>query len=242
MYIFPSIDIKDGKVVRLIQGDYDRKIEYPQDPIDVARSYADAGSVWLHMIDLDGAKTGKACNAAVIEQVLKATDLKVQVGGGVRTEQTIRQLLEAGAERVIIGTRSLEDWQWFRTVVGDDANAGAIVLGMDAREGMLASRGWTAQTDISAVELAGKVSDWPLAAIVYTDIARDGMLTGPNFDQTERLARATNIPVIASGGIGCLDDVRRLAELPLAGIIIGRALYEAKVDLAEAIEAIQSVS
>ncbi len=235
MEIFPAIDLKDGKVVRLIQGDYNRQIDYSTEPEQVARSYVDAGSRWIHIVDLDGAKTGSVYNFGVLERILKVGDVKIQVGGGIRSQRVIKQFLDAGASRVIIGTRSVEDWEWFHDMVHDAEFAGKIVLGLDARDGKLASHGWTKQTNILATDLARKVSRWPLAAIVYTDIARDGMLTGPNFDQLELMTKATSVPVIASGGVGTIEDVRRLKEFSIAGIIIGRALFEGKVDLKEAI-------
>ncbi|NLX05164.1 MAG: 1-(5-phosphoribosyl)-5-[(5-phosphoribosylamino)methylideneamino]imidazole-4-carboxamide isomerase [Phycisphaerae bacterium] len=235
MDILPSIDIRDGKVVRLIQGDYDQQIDYDRSPVDVASQFAQAGAAWLHMVDLDGAKTGQVYNTAVIRDVLNSTDLKVEVGGGVRNQRTIQRLLDAGADRVIIGTRSLEDWEWFTEIVHDPDFREKIVLGMDARDGLLAAHGWTKQTKLAAVDLARKVSKWPLAAIVYTDIAKDGMLAGPNFEQVELVAKSTDVPVIASGGVTSLEDVERLKDLPVAGAIIGRAFYEGKIDLAEAV-------
>lgn len=237
MDILPAIDVRDGKVVRLLQGDYDQQIDYAPEPVEVARGFVEAGASWLHMVDLDGAKTGTTYNTDTIRHVLSAVDIRVQIGGGIRTQRAIKTLLDAGAARVIIGTRSIEDFEWFKDTVHEAEFASKIVMGMDARNGKLATRGWTEQTKVSAVDVAEKVSPWPLAAIVYTDIARDGMLTGPNIDQIEVLAKATDIPVIASGGVTSLDDLHRLAELPIAGAIIGRALYEGTIDLAEAIAA-----
>jgi len=237
MEIFPAIDIKAGKVVRLVRGDYDQQIDYPADPVDVAGGFLDAGADWLHVVDLDGARTGTTSNTDTIKKILGSVELKVQIGGGIRTRRSIMQLLDAGATRVIIGTRSLEDWDWFRDTVHQQALAGKIVLGIDARDGKLAVRGWTEQTDVAAVDVASRVRGWALAAIVYTDISRDGMLAGPNLDRTQEIAESTDVPVIASGGVTSIDDVRRLTALPVAGAIIGRALYEGKIDLAEAIRA-----
>jgi phosphoribosylformimino-5-aminoimidazole carboxamide ribotide isomerase len=240
MEIFPAIDIKDGKVVRLIQGDYDQQIDYSTEPDQVAKSFLEAGTTWLHIVDLDGAKTGTVYNLAVLEKILKVGRVKIQIGGGIRSQRIIQKLLDAGAERVIIGTRGIEDWEWFEELVHDSDFAGRIVLGLDARNGKLASHGWTQQTKILAVDIAAKVSRWPLAAIVYTDIAKDGMLAGPNFEQTELVAKSTDIPVIASGGVSSLEDVRKLTALPLGGIIIGRALYEGKMNLADAIALVKA--
>ncbi len=240
MEIFPAIDIKDGKVVRLIQGDYAQQIDYSTEPDQVAKRFLEAGATWLHMVDLDGAKTGTVYNLAVLEKILKVGQMKIQIGGGIRSQRIIKKLLEAGAERVIIGTRGIEDWEWFKELVHDPEFAGRIVLGLDARNGKLASHGWTQQTKILAVDIAAKVSKWPLAAIVYTDIAKDGMLAGPNFEQTELVAKSTDIPIIASGGVSSLEDVQKLTPLPLGGIIIGRALYEGKINLADAIALVKA--
>jgi phosphoribosylformimino-5-aminoimidazole carboxamide ribotide isomerase len=239
MEIFPAIDLRDGKVVRLVQGDYDQQINYAAQPAEMARSFVAAGTNWIHVVDLDGAKTGTTYNFDVLKEILQVGDVKIQVGGGIRSQRVIQKFLEAGASRVIIGTRGIEDWEWFEEVVYSPEFAGRIVLGLDAKDGKLASHGWTKVTKLRATDVAEKVSDWPLAAIVYTDIARDGMLTGPNVEQLELMTEATDVPIIASGGIGSIEDVKRLKDLPIAGIIIGRALYEGKVDLAEAIEAVR---
>jgi phosphoribosylformimino-5-aminoimidazole carboxamide ribotide isomerase len=174
-------------------------------------------------------------NLAVIEKIIRKSGLHVQVGGGIRSEQSLRAVLACGARRAIVGTAALEAWAWFDDLVHQPRHRGRIGLALDAREGMLAGRGWTQTTARRAVEVAGAVVGWPLGVIVYTDISRDGMLTGPNVEATAQVAAATNVPVIASGGVGCIDDVRRLAKLPIEGIIIGRALYDKKVDLAEAV-------
>jgi len=239
--ILPAIDLKDGKVVRLIQGDYDQQINYELEPEEVAKSFIEAGAKWIHVVDLDGAKTGNVYNFDVLKRILAVGQIKVEVGGGIRSKRIIQKLLEAGASRVIIGTRALEDWEWLEEVACDPDFREKIVLGLDAKNGMLASHGWTKVTHLKATDVAAKVTDWPLAAIVYTDIARDGMLTGPNIEQLELLIRATDVPIIASGGVGSLEDVRKLTELSLAGIIIGRALYEGKVNLTEAIEIVKNV-
>jgi phosphoribosylformimino-5-aminoimidazole carboxamide ribotide isomerase len=237
--ILPAIDLRDGNVVRLIQGDYDKQINYDSKPTQMANSFVAAGAKWIHVVDLDGAKGGEVYNFDVLKQILQTGNVNIEVGGGIRSEEIIRKLLDAGATRVIIGTRGIEDWDWFKSIVFTPEFAGKIVLGLDAKDGMLASHGWTQVTELRAIDIAAKVSDWPLAAIVYTDIARDGMLTGPNVEQLELMCQATKVPIIASGGIGSVDDVRKLKHLPIAGIIIGRALYEGSVDLKEAISAVQ---
>ena len=226
MHLFPSIDLRDGQVVRLVQGDYDRQMTYSTDALTQAQTYADAGATWLHLVDLNGSRTGVMKHMAVLEGICRRTPLKVEVGGGVRTTETIDQLLAAGVERVILGTAALEDWAWFEGLMDEQAYRGRIVLGLDARAGRLAVSGWEVAIESTALDIAEVVSDWPLAAIVYTDIARDAMMGGANIEATDQLARATKVPVVASGGVGSLDDLKALRRLPIQGAIVGRALYE----------------
>jgi len=235
MQILPAIDLRSGKCVRLLQGDYSRQIDYSDDPVSVAQSFEQAGARWLHVVDLDGAREGRLCNLSVIERIIKATSLQLEVGGGLRNVSVIESLLAAGVARCVVGTKALEDWPWFEALVQRPACHQRIALGLDAREGRLAVRGWTIEMQETAAQIAGRVGDWPLAAIIYTDIARDGMLAGPNVEATLHLAQCSRIPVIASGGVTCMDDVRRLVELPLLGMIIGRAIYEKQIDLTEVI-------
>jgi phosphoribosylformimino-5-aminoimidazole carboxamide ribotide isomerase len=235
MEILPAIDLLQGKCVRLVQGRYDRVIDYESDPLDVARRFCAAGATWLHVIDLDGARDGKVANIGSLRKVVEQTQARVEFGGGVRDEETIRAALEAGAARVIVGTRALEDTDWFRGVVHKPDYVNRIALGLDARLGRLATRGWTCDTERTAVSVAEAVADWPLANIVYTDIGRDGLLLGPNVEAIRLMASRSTVPVIASGGVTDLDDVRRLAGLNLAGIVIGRALYEETLELGEAL-------
>lgn len=235
MEIIPAIDLRSGRCVRLLQGNYDRQIDYGAKPVDMARAFQRAGARWVHVVDLDGAREGRLENLETIKSVVDGADLKVEVGGGIRDEQTVDTLLAAGVQRVIIGTQALRDWTWFEALVHKPGHERRIALGLDAREGRLAVKGWMEQTDRSAVDVARQVADWPLAAIIYTDIARDGMLLGPNVDAMEEMAGASKVPVVASGGVSDLNDVRRLAKLPIAGMIIGRAIYEGRIDLAEAI-------
>jgi phosphoribosylformimino-5-aminoimidazole carboxamide ribotide isomerase len=234
--ILPSVDLRAGKVVRLKQGDYDRQINYTVDPLDVARSYADAGARWIHIVDLDGAKEGRCVQTELIGQIIRAAGLQAQVGGGVRSTEDVARLLDAGAARVVVGTKALQDWKWFEALVHSSTCRGKITLALDARDGVVATHGWTEASGIRAVDLARKVSDWPLAAILYTDVAKDGMLQGPNFEQTQQLARAGKIPVIASGGVGSVEHIRHGAQLDIWGIVVGRSLYEGTVDLKEALQ------
>jgi phosphoribosylformimino-5-aminoimidazole carboxamide ribotide isomerase len=238
MVIIPSIDLRGGKVVRLQQGDYGRQLDYDVDPIATATSFAGAGATWVHVVDLDGAKEGRIIQADAVGRIARSLpdSTKLQCGGGVRTTDDVAMLLANGVQRVVVGTRAVEDWPWFDTLCHDGQFANRIVLALDARDGMVASRGWTHTSALSAVDLAKKVAGWPVAAILYTDVARDGMLTGPNFAQTRKLAESTNIPIIASGGVGSLDHVRQLKTLPIWGAIIGRSLYEGRVRLDDALK------
>ena len=238
MEILPAIDLRNGKCVRLIQGDYQREIHYSNVPAEIAAGFARAGAKWIHIVDLDGARSGRVENLPAIKAIIKAVDISVEVGGGIRSSDDIRELLEAGAARVILGTAALEDWSWFEALVQRPDLAHKLSLGLDARQGRLATHGWTDQTQQSALEIAQRVQGWPLAAINYTDISRDGMLAGANLEATEKLAQATDIPVIAAGGITRLADVVALTKLPLAGMIIGRALYEGSISLSEALRII----
>jgi phosphoribosylformimino-5-aminoimidazole carboxamide ribotide isomerase len=237
MIVIPSIDLRQGKVVRLQQGDYSRQLNYDVDPIQTAKAFAAAGATWLHIVDLDGAKEGRPIQTSLISQIASATPLKVQVGGGIRRHEDIDLLLQSGVKRVVIGTKAMEDWPWFDSLAHDPAYENRLILAVDAKEGKIAIRGWTQTTGRTAVEVATQISDWPLAAILYTDVAKDGMLTGPNIEQTRALAQSGKIPVIASGGVGTLDHIRQLAALNLFGAIVGRSLYEGSLDLKSALTA-----
>ncbi len=241
MHILPAIDLLHGKCVRLVQGRYDRVIEYEDDPVAVARRFLDQGATWLHVVDIQGARIGDIANLDALEKLAR-TGAQIEFGGGVRDEQAIQTALDAGATRVIIGTRALEDWDWFREVVHQPRFIQKISLGLDARLGKLATHGWTRETEKTAPELAQEVSDWPLATICYTDIGRDGMLLGPNIDAIRDLAAVSAVPVVASGGVTDLDDVRRLAQINLEGVVIGRAIYEETISLPEAIRIAQGQS
>ncbi|MBI4578817.1 MAG: 1-(5-phosphoribosyl)-5-[(5-phosphoribosylamino)methylideneamino]imidazole-4-carboxamide isomerase [Planctomycetes bacterium] len=236
MDILPAIDLREGKCVRLLQGDYNQQIDYSNEPVAVAKQFEQAGARWLHLVDLDGAREGRLRNLPVLEQILRQTKLKLEVGGGLRDTATIEDLLSAGVGRCVVGTQALEDWAWFESLVHTPAMKDKIALGLDTRQGRLAVRGWTEERRETALQLAERVADWPLAAIIYTDIARDGMLLGPNMEAIKSLAEYSTVPVIASGGVTDIEDVKRLIRLPLLGIIIGRAIYEKQLDLAEAVQ------
>lgn len=234
MDIIPAIDLLGGKCVRLVQGRYDRVIHYERDPLEVAEAFLSAGARRLHVVDLDGARSGEMANLAALKRLV-ATGARIEFGGGVRDERAVSAALSAGAESVIVGTRALEDWAWFTSIVHNDAFKGRIALGLDARLGKLVVRGWTQEVHRTAVEVAEALHDWPLASIVYTDVGRDGMLLGPNVEAIRGLAAISPIPVVAAGGVTDLDDVRRLSQLNLGGVVIGRAIYERTIDLKAAI-------
>ena len=233
--IVPSIDLRGGKVVRLKQGDYQRQVNYDVDPFQTARAFSEAGAHWMHVVDLDGAKEGRPVQTELIARLIASTGLRVEVGGGVRSTQDVQRLIDAGAARVVVGTKAIEDWPWFESLAHDPAFAHKLVLALDAKDGVVATRGWTQASSRAAVDVAKQVSEWPLAAVLYTDVSKDGMLQGPNLHHTRLLAEAGKVPVIASGGVGNIGHIRQLLALPVWGAIVGRSLYEGTLDLREAI-------
>jgi phosphoribosylformimino-5-aminoimidazole carboxamide ribotide isomerase len=237
MRIYPAIDLLGGKAVRLKQGDYHQKTVFSDNPVEVATDFARAGARFLHVVDLDGAKSGRRRNNPMLAKILEAVgmDMAVQTGGGIRTETAARDLVRIGCDRVIMATRVLQAFATFGALVLSDALVGKVALGIDARDGKIATDGWLRDSGVDALELARRVAGLPLAAIVYTDIGRDGMMAGVNLAAYEQMLAVADVPVIASGGVTTLEDVRQLCRLPLGGIIIGRALYEGSIDLAEAI-------
>jgi phosphoribosylformimino-5-aminoimidazole carboxamide ribotide isomerase len=239
--LFPAIDLKNGLAVRLEQGDMARATVFNRDPAEQARIFAAQGFQYLHLVDLDGAFAGRPMNAAAVERILAAVQIPVQLGGGIRDRATIEAWLGKGVTRVIIGTAAVRDPALVKEAAG--AFPGRIVVGLDARDGKVAVDGWAATSELSAFELARRFEDAGVAAIVYTDVARDGMLKGLNLDATIALADAVSIPVIASGGFASIDDVRALLAAraqKLAGAIVGRALYDGRLDAAEAINLIRT--
>ena len=235
MDVIPAIDLRDGKCVRLIQGQYDRQITYKDDPAEQAREFAADGAQWLHVVDLDGAKAGKPVNTESIAAIAKLGLLKVEVGGGLRDEASIRQLLDMGVTRVIIGTKAVSDFEWFSEMA--EKFAGRVVLGLDARGAMVATHGWLEDSNQTLLEFAAQADKLPLAAIIYTDIAKDGMLTGPNIERTQELVQAVDTPVVASGGVKEADDIRNLKPIGVAAVIAGRSLYEGTLTLKQALAA-----
>jgi phosphoribosylformimino-5-aminoimidazole carboxamide ribotide isomerase len=235
MDVIPAIDLRDGNVVRLIQGQYDRQIMYRDDPAEQARQFHADGASWLHIVDLDGAKEGMPVNTGIITAIAQLGLLKVEVGGGIRSEASIRQLLDAGVTRVIIGTKAVSDFEWFSDMAR--RFKGRLVLGLDARGATVATHGWIENSAQTMLEFAAQADKLPLAAIIYTDIAKDGMLTGPNIERTRSLVQAVKTPVIASGGVREVGDIRKLKPIGVAGVIVGRSLYEGTLDLKEALAA-----
>jgi phosphoribosylformimino-5-aminoimidazole carboxamide ribotide isomerase len=240
MQVIPAIDLRGGFCVRLRQGDYRQETVFGDDPAAMAALWEAEGATRIHLVDLDGAKSGRPVNVEAVRAILKRVNVPCQLGGGVRDRATIAAWLDAGVERVIVGTQALKDPAWFRAM--SQEYPARLVLGLDAREGRVATAGWLDVSSVEATALAEQFDDLPLGGVVYTDIACDGMLTGPNLVATEALARRLKTPVIASGGVGSLEDLERLAALPVAACIVGRALYDGRFRLSEARERAGDVS
>ncbi len=239
MDVIPAIDLLEGRCVRLYQGDYQQSQVYNENPVEVARQWADEGATRLHLVDLDGAKQGHPVNLDTIEAIVRAISIPVQVGGGLRDRQSVAQLIELGVDRTIVGTVAVEN----PTLVQELCQAfpGKIAVGIDARNGKVATRGWLETSEVLATDLAQQMAEFGVSAIIYTDIHRDGTLQGPNREALRELAQYINIPVIASGGVSSLSDVLGLLALEpmgVTGVIIGKALYTGDVSLTEAVRAV----
>jgi phosphoribosylformimino-5-aminoimidazole carboxamide ribotide isomerase len=238
MILYPAIDLKDGQAVRLLRGEMDAATVFNDDPAAQARSFQEAGCEWIHLVDLNGAFAGHPVNAQAVEAILAAITVPAQLGGGIRDLATIESWLDRGLARVILGTVAVEDPDLVRAAA--KAFPGQVAVGVDARAGKVATRGWAEETDVEVTELAKQFEDAGVSALIYTDIDRDGAMGGPNVAATEALARAVAIPVIASGGVSSLDDLRALrATGVIAGAISGRALYDGAIDLGDALRAMQ---
>ncbi len=235
MIIIPAIDLKDGQCVRLLQGKKDLSTTYSDNPVEVARRWVSFGARLIHIVDLDGAFTGNQKNRDTVRAIREAVDVDLELGGGIRDMEGIRNWIELGINRVILGTVAVKNPELVKQASGEFP--GKILIGIDAKDGMVAVKGWEEVTELDAFELAKKMENFNVAGIIYTDISRDGMLTGPNIEATRKMVESVSIPVIASGGISSIDDIKRLKEIPgLWGAITGKALYTGKLDLREAIE------
>jgi len=239
--IYPSIDIRGGRCVRLVQGDYNRETVYHENPLEVALSWEAEGAAWIHVVDLDGAKEGKPVNDALIGEIARAVRVPVQTGGGLRTERDVERLLELGVSRVVLGTAAIEDRPFVERVLKTYGDK--VAIGIDARNGYVATRGWLETSEVKAEELAVQLAERGAKTFIFTDISRDGMMRGPNVEAVVALARASGQSVIASGGVSRLDDLERLAQHAsdgVAGAIVGKALYTGDIRLREAIERIRT--
>ena len=240
MDIYPAVDIKDGKCVNLIRGEFDRSTVFDDSPVNAALRWAEAGASWIHVVDLDGARAGRPVNGETVRQIVESTGCRIQLGGGIRNFRDIEDVLALGIERAILGTAAVENLELVQTAAS--AFPGHVAVGLDTRAGKLATHAWTSDTGILAADLAAQVAAAGAAALIHTDIERDGMLSGANVAASAALAGSVDIPVIVSGGVSSLEDVRRAALAGLGGVIIGRALYTGGIDLQSAIEAVHSVS
>lgn len=237
MMIIPAIDIKNGKCVRLLQGRMDAETVFSNDPSAMARQWEDQGAEMLHVVDLNGAIEKSPQNLPSIQKIVQAVHIPVQLGGGIRDLKTIRQYFNIGISKVVIGTEAIRNPQLVRQACKD--HPGSIVVGIDARKGRVAIEGWTLNTDILAIDLARQFEDCGVTAINFTDIHRDGMQTGPNIEETRQIAEAVRIPIVASGGVSSLEDIRNLLPLSksgVIGVITGKALYSGTLNLKEAME------
>ncbi len=243
MIFFPAIDLKDGNCVRLYQGDMDQATVFSDDPAAQARAFQDAGCEWVHLVDLNGAFEGKPVNAAAVTGILAALDIPVQLGGGIRNMATIDDWLARGVRRVILGTVALTDPDLVKAAC--KAHPGRVAVGIDARDGLVAVEGWAEVSELTALELAKRFEDAGVAAIIFTDIGRDGVMQGPNLQATLDLARAVSIPVIASGGVSSMADLEDLKAQGgglLEGVISGRAVYDGKIDLPAAVKLLKDAA
>ena len=234
MKIFPAIDIKDKKCVRLIKGDFKNKTEYETSPTDQAGKLKDHGFRNLHIVDLDGALTGKTVNLDIIQEIVRKYDLKIEIGGGIRTHNNIKQYIDAGAEKVILGSGAVKNKEFLKDACSKFKNK--IALGLDAKDGNLFVSGWKENLNIKTIDFLKEVNDFGVSRIIYTDINRDGMKTSPNFEETVKIAEISNCPVVISGGVSSISDIKKAKELnnkKIEGIIVGKAIYDGDIKLNE---------
>ena len=241
MKILPAIDIKDKKCVRLIRGDFENKTEYKMSPVQQAEKYNDYGFRNLHIVDLDGALTGETVNLNIIQEIVKKFDLKIEVGGGVRSIDNIKKYTDAGVEKVILGSAAIKDKNFLKEACEKFPNQ--IALGLDAKDGYLSVSGWKENSNLLTLDFLKEVNDFGASRLIYTDINRDGMKQSPNFEETEKVADTSNCPVIISGGVSSIDDIKKAKELNnknIEGIIVGKAIYDGDIDLDELAEEIDA--
>ena len=234
MKIFPSIDIKDKKCVRLIKGDFENKTEYETSPVDQAAKYRDHGFKNLHIVDLDGALAGKTVNLDIIKEIVSKYDLKIEIGGGVRKTESIKQYIDAGVEKVILGSGAIKNKDFLRTACEKFKNQ--IALGLDEKDGNLSVSGWKEDLNIKTINFLKEVNDFGISRIIFTDINRDGMKTSPNYKETAKIAEISNCPVVISGGVSSLNDIKKAKGLnnkKIEGIIVGKAIYDGDIKLDE---------
>ena len=234
MKIFPAIDIKDKKCVRLVKGNFDHKTEYEMSPVEQARKYKDHGFKNLHIVDLDGALTGETVNLDIIQEIIKNFDLKIEVGGGVRSFESIKKYTDAGVEKVILGSAAIKDKNFLKEACQKFPNQ--IALGLDAKDGYLSVSGWKENSNKLTLEFLKEINDLGASRLIYTDINQDGMKQGPNFEETSKVADTSNCPVIISGGVSSIDDIKKAKELNnknIEGIIVGKAIYDGDINLVE---------
>ena len=237
MKIFPAIDIKDNKCVRLIKGDFDNKTEYKMSPVEQAEKYKDHGFKNLHIVDLDGALSGEIVNLDIIQEIIKKSDLKIEVGGGVRNIDNIKRYTDAGVEKVILGSAAIKDKNFLKEACEKFPNQ--IALGLDAKDGYLSVSGWKENSNLLTLDFLKEVNDFGASRLIYTDINRDGMKQSPNFEETEKVADTSNCPVIISGGVSSIADIKKAKELNInniEGIIVGKAIYDGDINLDELVK------
>ena len=239
MEVIPAIDLKDGRCVRLLQGDFQRETVFSDDPLSVAYSWQRQGAGRLHLVDLDGAARGEPAHLGLIRRIMESLDIPVQVGGGIRSVATANAWLDAGADRVVIGTAAVRNSEMVRELCGS-RGAERVVVAVDAKEGEVAVQGWAEGSSIDVLHLAREMKRMGVTRLLYTDIARDGMMAGPDHEYSGRLVQDTGMAVLASGGVASVDDIRGLVATGVEGVIVGRALYSGAVDLAEAIAAVSA--
>ena len=235
MKIFPAIDIKDKKCVRLVKGDFDNKTEYEMSPVEQAGKYKDHGFKNLHIVDLDGALTGETVNLDIIQNIVGKLDLKVEIGGGIRNLDSIQKYIDAGAEKIILGSAAIEDKKFLKKACKKFPNK--IALGLDAKDGYLSVSGWTEKSNQLTLDYLKEVNDYGVSRLIYTDINRDGMKQSPNFDETAKVAEISSCPVIISGGVSSIDDIKKAKNLKnVEGIIVGKAIYDGDIKLEDLVK------